>query len=58
MRTAVGGQPDHQDGLDFLRIAPEIGSVTRTTSYPLTQVNQTLADQRAGKFDDVAMLVS
>ena len=45
-----------QDGLDFLRLAPEIGIVTQTTSYPLTQANQALADLRAGRFDGAAVL--
>ena len=29
-----------QDGIDFLRLAPEIGIVTQTTSYPLNQANR------------------
>ena len=45
-----------QDGLDFLGIAPKIGIVTRTTSYPLTQANQALADLRAGRFEGAAVL--
>src|SRR5208337_1945321 len=31
-----------QDGIDFLRLVPEIGIVTKTTSYPLNQANQAL----------------
>jgi propanol-preferring alcohol dehydrogenase len=46
-----------QDGLDFLRLAPQIGIVTRTTRYPLKQANQALADLRAGRFDGAAVLV-
>ena len=46
-----------QDGLDFLRMAPEIGIVTRTTSYPLQQANQALADLRTGRFEGAAVLV-
>ena len=45
------------DGLDFLRLAPEIGIVTRTTTYPLNQANQALADLRAGRFEGAAVLV-
>jgi len=45
-----------QDGLDFLGMAPRIGIVTRTTSYPLTQANQALADLRAGRFEGAAVL--
>src|SRR6202161_1423989 len=46
-----------QDGLDFLRLAPEIGIVTKTTSYPLREANQALADLRAGRFEGAAVLV-
>ena len=46
-----------QDGIDFLRLAPEIGIVTETTSYPLHQANQALADLRAGRFEGAAVLV-
>jgi propanol-preferring alcohol dehydrogenase len=46
-----------QDGLDFLRLAAQIGIVTQTTPYPLRQANQALADLRAGKFDGAAVLV-
>ena len=46
-----------QDGLDFLRLAPEIGIVTATTPYPLQQANQALADLRAGHFEGAAVLV-
>jgi propanol-preferring alcohol dehydrogenase len=46
-----------QDGIDFLRLAPEIGIVTKTTLYQLNQANQALADLRAGRFDGAAVLV-
>ena len=46
-----------QDGLDFLELAPKIGVVTKTTTYPLQQANQALADLRAGRFDGAAVLV-
>jgi len=46
-----------QDGIDFLRLAPEIGIVTKTTRYPLAQANQALADLRAGRFNGAAVLV-
>ncbi len=46
-----------QDGIDFLRRAPEIGIVTETTRYPLKQANQALADLRAGRFEGAAVLV-
>jgi len=46
-----------QDGIDFLRVVPEIGIVTKTTRYPLNQANQALADLRAGRFEGAAVLV-
>ncbi|HLN08559.1 MAG TPA: zinc-dependent alcohol dehydrogenase family protein [Xanthobacteraceae bacterium] len=46
-----------QDGIEFLRLAPDIGIVTKTTPYPLDQANQALADLRAGRFDGAAVLV-
>ena len=46
-----------QDGLNFLRLAPEMGIVTSITRYPLTQANQALADLRAGRFDGAAVLL-
>jgi alcohol dehydrogenase, propanol-preferring len=46
-----------QDGIDFLRLAPDIGIVTETTRYALDQANQALADLRAGRFEGAAVLV-
>jgi propanol-preferring alcohol dehydrogenase len=46
-----------QDGIDFLRLVPEIGIVTETTRYPLDQANRALADLRAGRFKGAAVLV-
>jgi alcohol dehydrogenase, propanol-preferring len=46
-----------QDGLDFLRLVREIGIVTKTTRYPLSQANQALADLRAGRYEGAAVLV-
>jgi propanol-preferring alcohol dehydrogenase len=46
-----------QDGIDFLRLIPEIGIVTKTTSYPLNQANQALDDLRAGRLEGAAVLV-
>ncbi len=46
-----------QDGLDFLRQAPEIGIVAQTTRYPLREANRALADLRAGAFEGAAVLV-
>jgi propanol-preferring alcohol dehydrogenase len=46
-----------QDGIDFLGQAPEMNIVTETTTYPLRQANEALADLRAGRFDGAAVLV-
>ena len=46
-----------QDGLEFFQRLPDLGIVTTTTTYPLTQANQALADLRAGRFDGAAVLV-
>jgi propanol-preferring alcohol dehydrogenase len=46
-----------QDGLDFLALAPEIGIVTHTTTYPLRQANAALEDLRGGRFEGAAVLV-
>jgi propanol-preferring alcohol dehydrogenase len=46
-----------QDGVDFLRQAPHMGIVTHTTTYPLKNANEALADLRAGRFEGAAVLV-
>jgi propanol-preferring alcohol dehydrogenase len=46
-----------QDGIDFLHLAPQLGVVTATTSYPLGEANRALADLRAGRFEGAAVLV-
>lgn len=46
-----------QDGIDFLRLAPEIGIVTRTHSYRLKHANEALRDLREGRFEGAAVLV-
>jgi propanol-preferring alcohol dehydrogenase len=46
-----------QDGFEFLQLAPHLGIETQTTTYPLLQANQALADLRAGAFDGAAVLV-
>jgi propanol-preferring alcohol dehydrogenase len=45
-----------QDGIEFLRVAPQVGIVTRTTRYPLQEANQALSDLRHGKFEGAAVL--
>jgi propanol-preferring alcohol dehydrogenase len=46
-----------KDGLDFLRLAPQIGIAVKTTRYPLQQANEALADLRAGRFEGAAVLM-
>ena len=46
-----------QDGAEFLRRAPQMGIVTRTTEYPLRHANQALDDLRHGNFEGAAVLV-
>ena len=46
-----------QDGIDFLRQAPAMGLVTKTTGYPLSRANEALADLRAGRFEGAAVLL-
>lgn len=46
-----------QDGLDFLKLVPEIGIVTTIHRYPLQRANDALDDLRAGRFDGAAVLI-
>ena len=46
-----------RDGLEFLRLAPQLGVETTTRLYPLAQANAALADLRAGAFDGAAVLI-
>ena len=46
-----------QDGIDFLKLVPQMNIVTKTTTYPLAQANEALADLRAGRFEGAAVLV-
>jgi len=46
-----------QDGLDFLRIAPQVGISVKTQVYPLQQANEALGDLRAGRFEGAAVLI-
>lgn len=46
-----------QDGIDFFKLLPQIGIITHTTTYPLQQANEALADLRAGRFEGAAVLV-
>src|ERR1019366_7237439 len=45
-----------QDGVEFLRLAPQVGVLTQTTRYPLQEANQALADLRNGQFEGAAVL--
>jgi propanol-preferring alcohol dehydrogenase len=46
-----------EDGVEFLRLAPQVGIRSRTTPYPLHRANQALEDLRQGKFEGAAVLV-
>ncbi|WP_294540528.1 zinc-dependent alcohol dehydrogenase family protein [uncultured Rhodoblastus sp.] len=46
-----------RDGIEFLRLAPQLGVKTTTRLYPLLQANAALADLRAGAFDGAAVLI-
>jgi propanol-preferring alcohol dehydrogenase len=46
-----------KDGIDFLRLVPQIGIDVKTTRYPLREANQALADLRAGRFEGAAVLI-
>lgn len=46
-----------QDGLDFLKVVPDMGIHMTTTLFPLQQANQALAALRAGAFAGAAVLV-
>jgi propanol-preferring alcohol dehydrogenase len=46
-----------KDGLEFLPLALEMGIIAETTTYPLAQANQALADLREGRFQGAAVLV-
>jgi propanol-preferring alcohol dehydrogenase len=45
-----------RDGLEFLKLAPQIDIKVKTTLYPLREANQALADLRAGRFEGAAVL--
>jgi len=45
-----------QDGLDFLKIAPQAGVRTETTAFPLDKANDVLAMLRSGKILGAAVL--
>ncbi|MDN5004658.1 zinc-dependent alcohol dehydrogenase family protein [Bradyrhizobium sp. GCM10027634] len=45
-----------QDGLDFLRIAPQAGVRTETTAFPLDQANEVLGMLRNGQILGAAVL--
>ena len=46
-----------QNGIDFLRLAADIGIVTQTTAYPLGQANRALDALRNGRINGAAVLV-
>ena len=46
-----------RDGLEFLRLAPQLGVKTTTNLYPLAEANAALADLRSGAFEGAAVLI-
>jgi propanol-preferring alcohol dehydrogenase len=46
-----------QDGLDFLKLAPQIRIQVTTTRYALSEANRALDDLRAGRFEGAAVLM-
>ena len=46
-----------RDAEEFLALAPQAGITTTTTSYPLADANQALADLRDGRLEGAAVLV-
>ena len=45
-----------QDGVEFLKIAPEAMVKTSTHAYPLERANEALDDLRTGRFEGAAVL--
>src|SRR6202008_4229457 len=45
-----------QDGLDFLKVAPQAGVKTQTTAFPLDQANEVLTKLRGGELLGAAVL--
>jgi propanol-preferring alcohol dehydrogenase len=45
-----------QDGLDFLKIAPQAGVKTQTTAFPMEQANEVLTKLRTGQILGAAVL--
>ncbi len=45
-----------QDGLDFLKVVPQVGIRTQTTAFPLVEANEVLQKLRTGQFLGAAVL--
>jgi propanol-preferring alcohol dehydrogenase len=45
-----------QDGLDFLKVAPQAGIRTETTAFPLREANEVLERLRSGQILGAAVL--
>jgi propanol-preferring alcohol dehydrogenase len=45
-----------QDGLEFLKVAPQAGVRTQTTAFPLVEANEVLSKLRAGQILGAAVL--
>jgi alcohol dehydrogenase, propanol-preferring len=46
-----------RDGIEFLELAPRVPVRTEVRSYPLTEVNEALADLRAGRIKGAGVIV-
>jgi len=46
-----------QDGLDFLKVAPQAGIKTQTTAFPLAEANDVLTKLRTGQILGAAVLI-
>ena len=45
-----------QDGLDFLKVVPQVGIRTQTTAFPLVEANEVLQKLRTGQILGAAVL--
>jgi propanol-preferring alcohol dehydrogenase len=45
-----------EDGVEFLKVAPQAAVRTRITAYPLRRANEALEDLRNGRFEGAAVL--
>jgi propanol-preferring alcohol dehydrogenase len=46
----------HQDGVEFLELAPQVSLSTEVTTYSLLEANKALQDLKSGKFNGAAVI--